>query len=123
MLETNSSIIKVSWKGIVTTEVAAHILETATKEMLDRNMCKILLDRERLELYTKGARVWIKEFFSNKRATGALDDIDKVACVRPVNSEAIIYAHLVSSNIKIAFPYWRIEEYENEQKAIEWLDS
>ena len=123
MIDFENSILRISWKGIVTAETAGFLLASALNEVQSSNISYVLLDRVQLEVFTKGSRLWIKEDFLKSKVKVLCDtlNIKKVASLKPKTSMGSIYAHLISSAIKIVFPTLPLAEFESERQALNWF--
>ena len=116
-----NGLLQIQENGCVDLNTARALRTSAISLIEDYKVNKLLLNRKWLHEYTKEARKWIinDHYIRNKSLLN--EHLELIATVKPVDSMGCIYAHLLSSNIKIFLKKTSLADFDQEADAMGWL--
>ena len=121
LYDAENKLIEIQENGYVDMLTAKTLRETATEHIAKYDVNKLLLNRRWLGEYSKDARKWIiNEYYKGQKQL-LNEQIELVATIKPIDSIGGIYAHLLSTNLKIFLPTVTLVDFDQEADAMGWL--
>ena len=122
-IDRMNKIVKVDWKGTVDL-ATTKLLLTQAADLIEADEAKrLLLNRKNLTEFSKQARLWIREELLMKRAKLIVHKVEKIAAVKSSSDMGKVFAHIISTSIKVVFPRLKLVEFQSEEDARHWLIS
>ena len=121
LYDAENKLIEIQENGYVDMLTAKTLRETATEHIAKYDVNKLLLNRRWLGECSKDARKWIiNEYYKGQKQL-LNEQIELVATIKPIDSIGGIYAHLLSTNLKIFLPTVTLVDFDQEADAMGWL--
>ena len=121
LYDAENKLLEIQENGYIDMLTAKTLREKATEHIAKYDVNKLLLNRRWLGEYSKEARKWIiNEYYKGQKQL-LNEQIELVATIKPVDSIGGIYAHLLSTNIKIFLPTVTLVDFDQEADAMGWL--
>ena len=121
LYDAENKLLEIQENGYIDMLTAKTLREKATEHIAKYDVNKLLLNRRWLGEYSKEARKWIiNEYYKGQKQL-LKEQIELVATIKPVDSIGGIYAHLLSTNIKIFLPTVTLVDFDQEADAMGWL--
>ncbi len=114
-------IVKIEWHGRVEVDTASKLLSKGADFIENGGYTKLLLNRKKLDEFTKETRQWIKDDLLKKRAKSLVHKVENVATVKSISQMGNLFATILSTAIKIVFPSLKMMSFDTEEEAIDWM--
>lgn len=122
MINQESGICLLRWKGRVDIETASELLTLGSAAVILNGYRKLMIDRRSLIEFDSEARHWIGNWIETK-AKSVSRSIDKLAII---NSESVFgnfFNNAFNSTIAHAMPHMKLKKFDRGGPAIRWLQA